>query len=201
MKKTLSTLAISCGIVLAATGCTTGAEQTSGSEPEAIQAPASSPAPESAPAPEPSPESPSPAPEVEESLVEFGETWEYEDGIAVTVTHAGAAQASQYASGADETGGQMRLFKITIENGTDGIFDPAGAYTTVNYGDTGKVAERVFDSGQGYGDMWQGKILPGKEQSLTLPFAVPTDKAYEVLLSVAPGFEYEDAIFLGTVGK
>ncbi|WP_026821067.1 hypothetical protein [Arthrobacter castelli] len=138
---------------------------------------------------------------MEESLADFGQTWEYEDGIAVTVTHEGEAKASQYAAGAKETGGQMQVFKITIMNGTDAIFDPVGAYTTVNYGDSGQVAERVFDMDQGYGDMWQGKILPGKKQSLTMAFAVPTDVASDVLLSVAPGFDYKDSLFHGTVGK
>ncbi|HET7415314.1 MAG TPA: hypothetical protein VFI97_06415 [Arthrobacter sp.] len=219
MKKTLSTLAIASGLVLAATGCTVGTE-TAGPAPEVTQSPASAgetstpanaaessstSAPgtsTSAPAEAaPSSSDSSPAPEVEEQLAGFGETWEYEDGIAVTVTHEGAAQASQYAAGAEETGGQMHVFTISIKNGTDAIFDPVGAYTTVNYGEDGQVAERVFDTQNGYGDMWQGKILPGKKQTLTMAFAIPTDKSYEALLSVAPGFSYKDALFHGTVGK
>lgn len=205
MKKTLSTLAVACGLAFATTGCAVGGEAagsgTVTSDSNVTESSSVAPAAETASTPTESPESPTPAPDVQESLVDFGQTWEYEDGIAVTVTHEGGAQASQYAVGAEETAGQMRIFDISIKNGTDAIFDPVGAYTTVNYGDNGQVAERVFDSEAGYGDMWQGKILPGKKQSLTMAFAIPTDAPSEVLLSVAPGFEYEDALFLGTLGK
>ncbi|GAB3262781.1 hypothetical protein [Arthrobacter pigmenti] len=208
MKKSLSIFAIGCGLALAATGCTVGTE-TAGSDPVVTEASTAAPASEAPPSTSPAPSTSAPssptrstsAPDVEESLAEFGQTWEYKDGMAVTVTHEGTAQASQYAAGGEETAGQMHVFKVTIKNGTEAIFDPVGAYTTVNYGDDGQVAERVFDSEQGYGDMWQGKILPGKKQSLSLAFAIPTDVASDVLLSVAPGFEYEDALFHGTLGK
>ncbi|GAA1346971.1 hypothetical protein [Arthrobacter roseus] len=137
------------------------------------------------------------AEEVEESaqdqLSAYGETWEYDDGIAVTVSTKGQTVAGEYAFGANP-GDQVLLFEVTITNNGTAIFDPTMASSTVNYDSTS--AERVFD-----GDtvVFEGKILPGASLTETQAFAIPNTKATDVLYMLTPDFEHEEALFFGSI--
>lgn len=202
--------------MLALTACSqTGA--TSGSE-----APESSAAPETTEAaPEPSetvpetteaaPEVTTPAPEpvptdegidATEGAIAFGETWVYEDGIEVIVTPVGPATTVDGA-GAEATGGQYWIFDVVLTNGSDAIFDPTGFTESVQYGATGLQASRVFDVGNpelGSSFGFEGQILPGKQQTLRLGYAIPHTEVADVTMIVTPSFEHVDAIYTGAIG-
>lgn len=185
-------LAAVVALTLSACGGTTGSEQTEAAEPATtVEAPAVETKTTEAPEPEPTTE---PAEEVQDALVEFGETWEYEDGASVTVNHVGTTVAGEYAAGA-EPGGTIHLFEVTVTNNTSGIMDAAEIHGIVNYGTT--VAERVFDEGLDY--TFQGKILPGKSMTEVQGYAMPTSVEQEVLFSITPSWMHEDAMFFGTL--
>lgn len=135
-----------------------------------------------------------PASDATEGTAKFGKTWIYDSGIEVTVKQAGGAEASEYAAGVEETGGHYGLYEVTIANGTDEILDPSMTNVEVNYGDSGSPASRVFD--EGLDDFFQGKVLPGKSQTITEGYAIPAGE--DVIMSVTPDFSHDDAIFVGT---
>ena len=121
----------------------------------------------------------------------------WDDNLAVHVKPVGLAKASATAAGAEATAGDMYLFEISIINGTGKTFDPAMFQADVNYGATGAAAQRVFDSGQGIGDNFQGKILSGKQQTVKFAYAIPADQLADVQMVVSPSFMHTEAIFTG----
>lgn len=132
---------------------------------------------------------------IKDKIAKFGESFEYLDGLTVTVTGAGAGIASDTAAGAEVTEGQMYLFTVEVMNGSEEIFDPAMFRAEVNYGPEGTAASMVFDSAQNIGDRFQGRILPGKKQTVTYAFAIPADKLGEVLMIVSPSYEHAEKLF------
>lgn len=142
-------------------------------------------------APEPMPE---PTEDAQSQLAEFGTPYEYEDGVVVTVKHVGETVAGDYAAGA-EPGASIMLFEVTVTNNTEGIMDAAEIHGIVNYDTT--VAERVFDEGLDY--TFQGNVLPGKAITEVQGYAIPTDAPQEVLFSVTPSWNHEEALFYGTI--
>lgn len=201
MKKQIVTTA-ALALTLALTGCGSS-EPEKKPEPAAAQeqerkqeptfeAPVATPKPKPEPEPEPVEEEES----VADQLAAFGETWEYEDGIAVAVEYIGPQMAGPYAAGAEPTNGQMQVFNVTIANNSGSIFDPTMAYSEVTYGPSSKIASAVFDEGL---TNRSGKILPGKTQALKVAFAIPHKKT-EVLFIASPDWEHEDAMYYGTIG-
>lgn len=121
----------------------------------------------------------------------------WDDNLAVHVKPVGPAKASEYAAGAEATAGSVYLFEISIINGTGETFDPAMFQADVNYGATGTAAQRVFDTANGIGDNFQGKILSGKQQTVKFAYAIPADQLQDVQMVVSPSFMYTEAIFTG----
>lgn len=183
MKTSIKTTIAAAALVAALTGCTTGGTAT---EPETGTQPPSSSTP-AAPATEEAPET--------SGTAAFGEEWAYEDGLTVKVDYAGASQASSTAAGAEATMGQMRLFDVSVTNGTDAPFDPVLLMVDANYGPAGTAAQTVFDSAAGIGDRFQGVILPGNTQTVRMAYAIPTDGPQDVQFVIAPDFMHDEAIF------
>ena len=191
MKKSITALALA-GL-LGLTACSADAIKSDAAVPEATPvASATKTADTSTPSP-----SATLSKDLQDELAAFGEEWTYKDGIAVKVTYTGPSQAGEYSAGAELTGGQIRLFDVSITNNGEAIFDPAMAYIDVNYGPQGTAAERVFDSGNGISGDFQGKILPGGNQTVTMAYAIPTDAPTDILMTVTPSWDHAEKLFHG----
>lgn len=207
MKKSLSVLALA-GL-LGMTACSNDATKSEASSPtsaassETKESPSASSDPkESASAtPSESASSSSSSEDAQDEVAAFGEEWTYDDGISVNVTYSGGKTASQYAAGAEETNGQIRLFEVSIVNNGKKVFDPAMFNADVNYGPTGTAAKRVFDSGSGLDGQFQGKILPGGTQAVTMAFAIPIDEPLDLLMTTSPSWDHSEKLFFGEAVK
>jgi hypothetical protein len=197
MKK-FAIITVSAAILLGATAC--GTEGTPSSAP-ASAPPASSTA---GPAPASTPESVTPSAEptetpTEESSVRtanFGESYKYDDGTTIAVSKPTRGVSGQYSAGGNP-GDSILIFKVTVTNGTKKVMEAGTVYATMNYGVDSTAADQVFDEGI---NGFEGKILPGKKQTATMAFSVPAG-ATDVLMSIKPSFEYEDAMFLASSVK
>lgn len=189
MKKSI--IALSVAALLALSACST---------PVVASAPAPAPSSSSAaaqlPAENPA-ETPTEDPASSDEPLKFGEKSIYSDGLEIVFVPVGLKQASETAAGAEKTNGQMYLFKVTVKNGTAKIMDPGAMYVVATYGAEGLQSSRVFDSASGIGDSFAGKILPGKQQTVEMAFAVPKAELATFQLSATPGFDYDTAIFTG----
>lgn len=208
MKKSLTALALA-GL-LGMTACSADAAKGEAANTPATEtATASSEPTESSSAPSKPKESSSASPsasetkskDLQDELAAFGEEWTYEDGLTVKVSYLGGATASQYASGAEATGGQLRLFEVSITNNSEEIFDPAMFNASVNYGAEGTAGKRVFDTGSGLEGQFQGKILPGGTQTVKMGYAVPNDAPLDLLVTTSPSWDHEEKLFHGEAVK
>ncbi|MBO0895421.1 hypothetical protein [Arthrobacter sunyaminii] len=208
MKKSLTALALA-GL-LGMTACSADAAKGEAANTPATEtATASSEPTESSSAPSKPKESSSASPsasetkskDLQDELAAFGEEWTYEDGLTVKVSYLGGATASQYASGAEATGGQLRLFEVSITNNSEEIFDPAMFNASVNYGAEGTAGKRVFDTGSGLEGQFQGKILPGGTQTVKMGYAVPNDAPLDLLMTTSPSWDHEEKLFHGEAVK
>lgn len=134
---------------------------------------------------------------VQDELAAFGEEWTYEDGLTVKVSYLGGETASEYASGAEATEGQLRLFEVSITNNSEEIFDPAMFNASINYGAEGTAGKRVFDSAIGLDGQFQGKILPGGTQTVKMGYAVPNDAPLDLLMTTSPSWDHDEKLFFG----
>ncbi|MGP5318046.1 hypothetical protein ACTXMB_02025 [Arthrobacter rhombi] len=132
-----------------------------------------------------------------EGVADFGSAWTWDDGLKLTVKPAGLSAAGQYASGAEASDGKMYVFDVTLQNGTQEIFDPAILTASVVYGAAGTQAEGVFT--EKIDGFFQGKVLPGKKQSTRVAFGIPTGELDDVTLTYLVDFDHEDALFSGVL--
>ena len=144
------------------------------------------------PEPEPEPdEEPEPEPPVEGDTAVFGETWEYTDGVAVTVSAPRPYEPSDTAFPVDAEA--YVVFDVTIVNGSDEAYEPL-VITTMQSGNT--EAEQVFDSANGLGGPPSTTVLPGREVTFPVGFAVADPG--DLVLEITPGFEYQPAIYVSS---
>ena len=142
-------------------------------------------------------QSPSASSDASDEVAEFGEEWTYDDGISVNIAYTGGKTASQYAAGAEATANQIRLFDVSVTNNSKEVFDPAMFNVDVNYGAEGTAAKRVFDSGSGLDGQFQGKVLPGGTQKVTMAFAVPIDGPLDLLVTTSPSWDHDEKLYFG----
>lgn len=140
------------------------------------------------PAPIPEPEIPEP---VEPENTPFGQVATYVDDVSITVSHPQNFVPGEYAAGA--TGVSHVVFVLTVTNGTTTNFEPH-TYTTVTSG--GAEGSQIFDSGNPIGEVLggpSGVILPGQSISWMEAYSVADPSS--IVLTLAPGFDYEDVVF------
>lgn len=130
---------------------------------------------------------PEPAPEPVGNLA-FGEAMTWVDGLSVSVSQPVAFTPSEYAAGGNHP--HNVRFSVTITNGTPENYD---GYVFMTATSGGAAAEQIFDTTSGLSGPPSGVILPGQTITFETGFNV-VDPA-SIVLSVAPGFAYEDAIF------
>lgn len=132
----------------------------------------------------------------ESDVKQFGQTWTYEDGLAVTIKYLGSGHASSTAAGAESTHGAMQLFRITLANGSKKTVDGSLALIdSVTVGADGDDAEEVFDSERGLDGADFTKITPGRKQSFKVGYAIKGAKTVQVQFSA--GTEYDSVIYEG----
>ena len=172
MHKTATAVVLAAGLLL--TSCSTESgeigEAATGSN---AQAPASASA-EQAPAPNP----------------KFGETFNYENGLSVTVSSPEPYTPSDSAALGSEPNNVK--FNVKVVNGTQENFNLAGVYATVQSGNT--EGTPVFDSANGIESAPPTPLLPGRESTWDLVFGV-TDPA-DIVMQIQPGvFELDPIIY------
>jgi hypothetical protein len=137
------------------------------------------------PAEEPAEEAPAGEPAV------FGESWEYTDGLAITISEPKPFEPSDTAF-ASEAAAYV-VFEVTITNGTAADYEPL-VITSVQSGDA--EAEEVFDSENGLEGAPSTTLLPGREVTFQIGYGVAD--AADLVMEVTPGFQYENAIFVSS---
>ena len=143
------------------------------------------------PTPEPADLETSATPDEPEAPTEirFGDTWEWEDGMQVTVSKPKKFKPSDYAAGTD---GYTKFvqFTVTVKNGTSKKVDLIGMADAAS-GDT--EAHEVFDSGKGISGSPSTSILPGRKVTYKVAFGVQDPN--DIVFQYGPTFDHEDAIF------
>lgn len=143
----------------------------------------------------PSSSKPSPQPEEANDLTTtLGETYAYDDGLAVTLANVRAFKPSAEALGT-EGHSSFVVMDLTIENGTDSAFDPVLVSTSAQAG--GAEASEVFDST--LGERPSTPILPGRKTSWMVAYGV--DDPADLVVAVAPDFERTRALFASAGGS
>jgi hypothetical protein len=131
---------------------------------------------------------------VDDGIAEFGETYTFEDDIALTVSEPKPFKPSQYAA----TGNKFKNFQrftVTVVNGSDVAYDPTMIYATMQSGDA--EAEEVYDTQNGLEGSPQTKVLPGRQTKFDIGFGVKNPS--DLVMEIAPGFEYDSVIFTNTM--
>lgn len=121
----------------------------------------------------------------------FGETWEYEDGLAVSVAAPEPYTPGQYAAGADQANNIKLTFTVT--NGTDEVFDLAALPDVTSGGVAGQSITDMEDpTVMSFGGT--ASVLPGQSFSWAEAFSISDPADLTVAISPAP-FAYDKAIF------
>ena len=81
---------------------------------------------------------------------------------------------------------------VTLINGTGKRFDAALLSASMQSNDT--EADQVFDSENGLGGAPSTALLPNRQSSFKIGFAVQNPK--DLVLELTPGFEYSPAVFV-----
>jgi hypothetical protein len=119
----------------------------------------------------------------------FGETYTYDDGLAVTVSAPEEFTPSEWSIGADGDGTPVK-FDITIENGSGETFDPTLVYATV--ASDGVESEGIYDDE--IGSSPSTSVRPGKSVTYTVGYMVADPSDIQMDYS-AGAFEYSDITF------
>lgn len=120
----------------------------------------------------------------------------YEDGLKVAVLSVKQVQRDPYAAGG-KRGQPVVAVRVRITNGSDVKFDPTLATIGLRAGADGTEAEGVYQDG--LGDGFTGSLAPGRAATATWGFAVDKADLDQLDISVSPGFDYEDALFTGSL--
>ena len=119
----------------------------------------------------------------------FGQTYQWSDGLEVTVSAPEPFTPSETAA-VDEAPAFVR-FTITIANNTSATFEPTLFTVGVQSGD--REGSQVFDSANGLTGTPSTAVLVGRQSTFEVGFGVQ-DPA-DIVMEVTPGFDYAPAFF------
>lgn len=119
----------------------------------------------------------------------FGDTYTWNDGMAVTVGKPQPFTPSEWAS-IDDENGQHHVFDVTVVNGTSEAHDAFEVSLQASSG--GEQSGTIFDTDNGI-DIPTVSIQPGKSLNFKVAFTLkdPSD----INMDVSPGWEYESVNF------
>lgn len=144
-------------------------------------------------APEPAPHSAvkTPAPVVKKTTLGFGETYNYDSGVTLTVSAPEEFTPGPYAAGTDQA--HNLVFTLTIVNGTKKNLDPS-PFTSVSSAST--EASQIFDTTNGLDSAPSTVILPGG--TITWKEAFSVADPVSLILQTSPNFDYINIVFTNT---
>ena len=117
---------------------------------------------------------------------DFGDTFAYTDGLAVTVSAPEPYTPGEYSSGADQAANVV--FTVTVKNDTDANFEPM-PYETATSG--GVEASKVYDSDI---ERSPSTVVPAG-QSITYRVVFSVADPEQIVFQMAPSFDYDDVVF------
>jgi hypothetical protein len=121
---------------------------------------------------------------------QLGQTYTYENGLAVTVGQPQPYTPSSSAAGADPALPAL-LFPITIVNGSTENYETSSFSTTLQSGN--QEASKIYDTANNVGSAPSTPTLPGREAAFQIAYAV-TNPA-DLVMQVRPEFDYTAIIF------
>lgn len=124
----------------------------------------------------------------------FGDTFEWDNGLSVTVSPGTPFTPSEYS--AEDPASPHLGFTVTVLNNTGETYDPTLFLVSAQSGTT--EATQIFDSANGFEGTPTTGVLDGRESTFAVGFGV-ADPA-DVVMEVSPGFDYEPALFTTTAG-
>lgn len=130
-----------------------------------------------------------PAPAPSDDTAAFGDTVQYDNGIAVTVTAPQMFSPSATAFGADKP--LNYVFTVTIVNGAQTRLDPSMIY--VSAASDGVEADPVFDSEQDINGPGQTSVAAGGTTTFKVAFSFLSDAG--ITVEVHPNVSLDPAIF------
>lgn len=116
----------------------------------------------------------------------FGQSYEWEDGLSVTIGAPAPFTPSEYAL--SEGASAYLSFEVKIVNGTTGNFDPSLFSSTLQSGNA--EASQVYDSEF---ESLSTTLLAGREAVFKIGYGV-SDPA-DLVLEVSPDFDHDSVIF------
>lgn len=180
MFKKFAALVMAIFVMLVVASCSMG-----GSSKPAIKTPPPAPssvAEETAPAPPP----------INEMISAFGETFEWADGLAITVSTPVEFEPTEWAMG-NIPGYTNVYFTMVLTNNTS---EPHEPMLFSNLASGGKEGSMIFDSGNPIGEFQASPrtvLLPGHSVEWKMAYSLSDPNS--IILEVEPGFEYKNAIF------
>ena len=180
-EKIRTTIAVVALATIALTGCTGGEKSTDA--PRGTNSPTAT----TEPVPEPS-EAEAPT---SDGTLAFGETFNWENGVSMTITGPEFFKRDEWASGGEEFDDHV-AFEILIVNGSDEPLDLALFTATAQSGNI--EADPVFDTDNRMEGSPTTKVLPGREISFRYGFGVADPE--DIVLEATPGWEYDSALWV-----
>jgi hypothetical protein len=127
-------------------------------------------------------------------VLKFGQTITWEDRLEASITSAKRRTISRYAAGG-KAGEPMAVITIKIKNGTKKAFNADDVSVNVTYGSGGTQADQVYDEGL---DNFEGTIAKGRSRSALYGFAVSSKGLKDLVVEIAPSYDYTPALFSGS---
>lgn len=121
---------------------------------------------------------------------QFGDTYEWDGGITVSISEPSDFTPSDTAAGGEGASDHV-TFEVTVVNGSSENYEPSSLSISVQSG-SGE-GDQVFDTAQGIDGSPNTAILPDRDVVFDVAFGV-TDPD-DLVVEVAPGFDYEPAFF------
>lgn len=127
-------------------------------------------------------------------IATWGEAFEYENGLVVTLGQPTGYAPSDTAAG-NEGFTSFIILDVSITNGSTDVYSPT--LFTLQGTSGGTAISEVFDSANGVGgsQYGAGDLLPG--QTFTFKAAFGVANTADLTFDVSPGFEYDSSYFQG----
>lgn len=123
----------------------------------------------------------------------LGDTWTYDDGLAVSVSEPSAFTPGEYAAGGEDAENHVKL-EVRIQNNTGQDFDPSMVYITASSG--GTEAEEVVDFDQSLEGAPMTTLLDGQSTTYAIGFGVNDPADITVEFNDMNDFDRDSVIFL-----
>jgi hypothetical protein len=140
------------------------------------------------------------APAAASAVVPFGaaSSFQWNNGVTATILSAHRFQPSATADGA-RSGETVVRIVVRISNGSTGPLDVGATVVNVKAGFDGVQADSVFDPVNGIDIGLEGVIAPGRAATAEYGFGVPPADLGRIDVEVSPDYDYDSAIFEGSV--